>query len=228
MPGERSCPHPHPFDIGRNHPPLGLIDAANLFVLGRFPVRAIVAIDVEHDRDLALEFGRFVQQGRYPHAWHRLVAQPFDSVTSTSFDFIHPLHLGGQLAPASCLASVDYVLQHLPANLGRGSLPLVGGRDGRHLRHAPFGIQLHFGQRRFATDDRALEKFLDLRLIQGQTNLATAQNHQQAQRGDSQFEHRRTSRQQSFNSGGPTVCATRADETIDLMMDRVSVGLARR
>ena len=156
--------HADPFEVQRQHAPLGLVDAADL--LGRVLLaQRSVAVDVQHGRHLAFELLRLVQQRWDPQAGQGLVPQLLDPVAGPAGDRLQPLDPRLGVAPLGGLAAVDDLFQHGRAQpIGLG-LPLLSRGDLGHLRHAALAEPLHLGHREHAADDLAPKKLLERGLL---------------------------------------------------------------
>ena len=84
--------HPKKFGVERQHPALGEVDAAGLFVVHGLAA-GVVAVGVEDGGDLFIKLVRLVEQGRDPEAGVALVAQLADSVAGTRLDAVAPVDL---------------------------------------------------------------------------------------------------------------------------------------
>ena len=84
--------HPEKFGVERQHPALGEVDAAGLFVVHGLAT-GVVAVGVEDGGDLFIKLVRLVEQGRDPEARIALVAQLADGIASTRLDAVAPVDL---------------------------------------------------------------------------------------------------------------------------------------
>ena len=84
--------HSQKFGVERQHPALGEVDAAGLFVVHGLAA-GVVAVGVEDGGGLFPELVRLVEQGRDPEAGVALVAQLADGVAGTGLDAVAPVDL---------------------------------------------------------------------------------------------------------------------------------------
>ena len=84
--------HPQKFGVERQHPALGEVDAAGLFVVHGLAA-GVVAVGVEDGGGLFPKLVRLVEQGRNPEAGVALVAQLADGVAGTRLNAVAPVDL---------------------------------------------------------------------------------------------------------------------------------------
>ena len=84
--------HSEKFGVERQHPALGEVDAAGLFVVHGLAA-GVVAVGVEDGGGLFPKLVRLVEQGRDPEAGVALVAQLADGVAGTRLDAVAPVDL---------------------------------------------------------------------------------------------------------------------------------------
>ena len=84
--------HPEEFGVECQHPALGEVDAAGLFVVHGLAA-GVVAVGIEDGGSLFPELVRLVEQGRDPEAGVALVAQLADGVAGTGLDAVAPVDL---------------------------------------------------------------------------------------------------------------------------------------
>ena len=158
-------PHAQPFDVQSQHAAAGLVDAADLLVVGRLAVGTIVSVDVEHDGDRARvrrqAFG-FIEQGRDPQARQGLVPHLADPVARPTGNRLHPLNTRCRLLPLRRCASQYHLVEHPLPEHSRQGLPLCLRLDLWHGRHAAVGERDDFPLRCAGFEDPGLQQALDV------------------------------------------------------------------
>ena len=149
-------PHADPFHIQRDHAALGLVDAAELFVICRLAC-ASVPVDIQYYRHFSLQLQRLVQQCRNPPPRHRLEFQFFNPVSGQIFNRLAPFNPQRGISPFRRATAKHHAIQHLLAN-GRGlGLPFLGRAHSRHVRHTGFIEHLHLFQGEIRPNDFLLQ-----------------------------------------------------------------------
>lgn len=152
--GVAQLSHAEPFHVQCDHAALGEVDAAKLFVARGF-AGAVVAVDVQNDRDGAREVVRLVEEGGNPEARQGFVAQLANVITGTAGNRVEPFHPELGVAPGAGLTAEDDFFERVAAQFAGGLLPLALRPRGVEKREAALDVVLNISERLVRFEQRA-------------------------------------------------------------------------